>query len=139
MSEMIRRVAAAQATLDKYKGHPFHFGSRDCAQLVAFHLRKMGHKPKLAKAGRYSSALGAKKALKRLGFETLAEAMDANGFERIPPAAAIVGDVIEMPGLEGPGALTVCMGNGRVVGYHQDAIGAVVLQPVQTIAAWRVA
>jgi hypothetical protein len=136
--EMVRRAAAAQATLDKFKGKPFHFGSMDCAQLVAFHLRKMGHKPKLAKAGRYSSALGAKKALKRLGYETLAEAMDGNGFERIPPAAAIVGDVIEMPGLEGPGALAVALGNGRAVAYHEDAIGAVVVQPSQMLAAWRV-
>jgi hypothetical protein len=103
---MVRRVAAAQATLDKFKGRP--------------------------------CALGAKKALKRLGYDTLAEAMDGNGFERIPPAAAVVGDVIEMPGLEGPGALAVALGNGRAVAYHEDAIGAVVVQPSQMLAAWRV-
>ncbi len=59
-------------------------------------------------------------------------------FERVPPAAAWTGDVIAMPGLEGPGALAVALGGGRVLGYHEDAVGAAVLQPSEYVAAWRV-
>lgn len=40
-------------------------------------------------------------------------------------------------GEAGLGALCVAMGNGRVFGYHQDARGAVVTQPMQIEAAWR--
>lgn len=138
MTPIERRVRAAQATLDRFKGKPFKFGTNDCGRMVAFHVRKMGHHPKLAKAGTYASALGARRALERLGFKSLAEVMDAHGFERIPPAAAAVGDVIEMPGLEGPGALGVAIGNGRALAYHEDAVGAVVVQPKEMVTAWRV-
>lgn len=135
---MIVRRDAAQATLDKFGGVAFGYGHHDCAQMVAFHLRKLGYRPKLTKAGRYSAALGATKALKRLGHETLAAAMDAHGFERIPPAATLVGDVMEMEGVDGPGALVVVLGNGRVLGYHEEAFGAAVLQPNEMMTAWRV-
>lgn len=137
MSLLIKRRDAAQATLDKFSGVPFHYGHQDCARMVTFHLHKLGVALAITKAGRYSSALGAQKALKRLGFAKLSEVLDAHGLERIAPAQAIVGDIIEMPGLEGPGALVVAMGNGRVLGYHENVIGAAVLQPIDMLAAWR--
>jgi hypothetical protein len=132
-----RRRDAAQKTLDRFKGKPFQLGKNDCGRMVAFHLRAIGRPVKVAKAGSYHSLLGATRALKRLGFASLPDLMDAH-FERIPPAAALVGDVVSMPGMEGPGALTVAMGNGRVIGWHEDHVGAVVMQPVETLAAWRI-
>jgi hypothetical protein len=133
-----RRVDAAQKTLDRFKGHPFKFGRFDCAQMVFFHLRAIRKPLKEAgRAGTYHSLLGGVKELKKAGHDSLASLLDAH-FERIPPAAALVGDLVAMPGLEGPGALTVAMGNGRVLGYHEDAEGAVVMQPLETLAAWRV-
>ena len=136
--EMVARVAAAQATLDRFKDAPFALGKNDCARMVAFHLRKLGVAVKLAKAGSYSSALGGRRALKRLGFGSLAEAVDAHGLLRIPPAAAAVGDLLELPAEDSFGALGVALGNGRVLAYHQDATGAVVVQPLEYVAAWRV-
>ena len=113
MIGMKKRVAAAQATLDRYKDKKFRFGSNDCAQMVRSHVRRMGVPVKLAaKAGTYHSLAGGQKALRKLGFESLIEMMDAH-FEQFPPAAALPGDVGAMPGLEGPGALTVALGNGR--------------------------
>jgi len=137
-SVLERRRDAAQATLDRFKGKPFRFGRHDCAQMVGLHLRTL-RKPvkELARAGTYHSLAGGVKALKKLGHDSLADVMDAH-FERIAPAAALVGDVIAVPGLEGPGALTVAMGNGRVLGWHEDAEGAVVMQPLEYVAAWRV-
>lgn len=131
-----KRAAAAQATLDKFKDRPFEFGKRDCAQLVKFHLRQLGCPIRCAKAGSYNSLLGARRALKRLGHADLLELMDAS-FARVPPAAALIGDLIAMPGEGELGALTVYVGNGRVLGYHQDALGATVLQPSEYVAAWR--
>jgi hypothetical protein len=135
---MVRRVAAAQATLDRFQGRPFAFGKDDCARMVVFHLRQLGFKPKIAKAGSYSTLLGARRALARAGFATLADAVDAQGLFRIPPAAAVVGDLLMMPGVEDFGALAVALGNGRVIGWHEDAEGATVLQPVEFVAAWSV-
>lgn len=139
MTEMLRRQRAAQATVDRFRGVPFAYGKNDCARLAAFALRQMGHKPGLAKAGSYSSALGAARALKRLGHVDLASALDALGLLRIPPIATLPCDLILLPGV-GPfgGSLTVAVGNGRVLGYHLDAPPADILQPVEYIAAWRV-
>lgn len=137
-SEMERRVAAAQATLDRFRDRPFRWGSADCARMVAWHLRKMGYRPALAKAGAYRTALSARAALKRLGHDSLADALDALGLVRIGAASAIVGDVLALPGDDPLGALVVAVGNGRVVGWHEDAAGAAVMQPLIYGAAWRV-
>ena len=135
---MIRRQQAAQATVDRFLDQPYELGKNDCVRLAAFALRKMGRRPQLGRAGSYSSTTGAVRALRRAGFATLAEAMDALGLDRIAPAAALPCDILLVPA-EGPfdGALHVAVGNGRTISYHQDAIGATILQPIQYLAAWR--
>jgi hypothetical protein len=137
--EAERRQRATQATLDTFKGKLFQFGRHDCAQLIKSHVRRMGRPVKgWARAGSYVSLAGGVKQLKKIGFDNLIDAMDAS-FERIPPAAARIGDVVAMPGVEGPGALTVALGNGRVLGWVEDVAGAVVLQPLSYDgAAWRI-
>ncbi|MBB3910831.1 DUF6950 family protein [Sphingomonas desiccabilis] len=139
MSAPLRRQQAAQAAVDRFKGQPLAYGKNDCVRLAAFVLRKMGHRPQLARAGTYSNALGAARALQRAGFEDLAAAVDALGLPRIAPAAAWVADLVLLPA-DGPfgGALSVAVGNGRVLGYHEDVEGADILQPVKYLAAWRV-
>lgn len=137
MTEIEKRVAAAQATLDRFKDRPFNWGDADCGLMIAFHLRQLGIRPKLAKAGSWTSPLSARRSLRRLGAETMPQWADSR-FKRIPPAAALVGDLIELPGDHELGALTIAMGNGRVLGFHEAAIGAAVLQPVEFVAAWRV-
>lgn len=135
--DLVGRVAATQATLDKFKGKPFAWGDADCARMVIQHLKNMGAPIRLAGVGDYKTAIGAKRALGRLGFKTLADALDSHSL-RIPPAAAVVGDVIQGEGDDQFGALGVAVGNGRMLGWHEDAAGAVVLQPVRSLAAWRV-
>jgi hypothetical protein len=136
---LIRRVAAAQATLDAFKDKPFRYGTRDCVRMMAYHLRRMGYQVKLPASGSYASIRTAVKALEARGFTSLAQAMDSFGFPRIPPAAAIAGDALLLAGDTILGeALHVALGNGRVVGYHEDAEGAAVLQPVEYLAAWRI-
>jgi len=36
------------------------------------------------------------------------------------------------------GALTIAVGNGRVLGFHEDVSVAEILQPVEFVTAWRV-
>ena len=136
--EMIRRVAAAQATLDAFKDKPLKLGERDCVQMVAFHLRRLGHRVKLPPKGSYRTRKTAVCLLAERGHADLAAAVDALGLEVIAPAAALVGDILQLPAVDELGALTIAMGNGRVVGYHEHAAGAVVMQPRETIRAWRV-
>jgi hypothetical protein len=136
--EMIRRQQAAQAAVARFKGQPWQLGKNDCVRMAAFVLRKMGHRPQLGKAGTYKTGAGAMLALKRAGHDSLGAALDALGLERIAPAAARVADIIMIPG-EAPldGALTIAVGNGRVLGYHQDLAVAEIMQPLEFVAAWR--
>jgi hypothetical protein len=133
----LRRLAA-QATLDEFKDKPFRLGDRDCVRMAAAHLRRLGYQVKLPPKGAYRTVRTARKALADRGFADLCAAVDAHGLERIPPAAAVVGDIIAIPGTDSFGpALQIALGNGRTVGFHEDVAGAVVLQPIQYVAAWR--
>ncbi|MCH7863261.1 MAG: hypothetical protein IH998_16750 [Proteobacteria bacterium] len=133
----IRRTNAAQATLDHWKTRPMQLGTSDCVRMTASHLRRLGHKVKLPASGSYRSVRSALKALNERGYSSLADALDAMGLERIAPASAIVGDILMLPAEDKLGALVVALGNGRVVGYHEEAIGAAVLQPIEYVTAWR--
>lgn len=132
------RRRATQATADRFRDQPFAWGKNDCVRMVAFHLRKLGYRPKLAKAGSYSSALGAKRALARSGFKTIAEALDALGLERIAPAMALLGDIVQMPGDSGFDALGISLGGRSLLGYHEDLPGAGSLKIIEAVAVWRV-
>lgn len=137
---MDRRHRATQATVDHFKGKPFKFGKFDCWQMVRSHLRAMGKPVKqAARVAPYHSLLGAERQLKAFGYDSVMAVMDAH-FERIPPAAAALGDIVSIPSEDGPGGLCIVVGNGRIFGYHQDAVGAAVLQPAASAltAAWRV-
>ena len=134
---MTARADAAQKTLDRFKDKPLRYGVRDCVRMVAIHLRALGYKVRLPASGSYRSPRSGLKALRARGYDSLPAALDGIGLQRIPPAAAIVGDVLQLPGEGEIGALAVALGNGRAVAYHQDTIGAVVVQPLEVIAAWR--
>lgn len=138
---IIARVDAAQATLNRFKDQPFAWGRYDCAKMVAFHLRKLGHQIGISKAGSYSTALGARRALNRLGWSSLSYGLDeVLHLERIAPARLVVGDIIQMPSESNTDALAIALGNGRAFAYHEDEAGAIVVQPVieSIVAAWRV-
>lgn len=136
---LVRRQAALAATADHFKARELAYGKTDCVRIVAFHLRQMGHRPKLAKAGSYASLIGAVRALRRTGFASLPEAIDAMGFARIAPAAAVVADVLALPGEDDLHALQIVAGNGRVFGYHADSPTPCFIQPKLELAiAWRI-
>lgn len=134
---MIRRVAAVQATIDRFRDKPLKLGTDDCVRMAAFALRKQGVRASLLKAGSYSSEVGARRVMKRLGYETLADAVDALGLPRIAPAMALPGDILSLRSKEGDVALTVAVGNGRVLGFWEAAGVCTVFQPVEYADAWR--
>lgn len=139
-TEIERRRNAAQATLDHFRDRPFAWGRYDCAKMLAFHLRQYGRRIHLlAKAGSYSSAIGAKAALRRLGVESLPELLDLH-LTRIPPAAAVIGDIVSGEGDDPLGTVGIVLGNGAILGYSEDAPGAGPLRShaKHLDAAWRV-
>lgn len=131
---VIERVMATQKTVDTFKGKTFKNGQADCVQLVVAHARHMGRKIDVP---RYGSVKSAAEAMRRLGFKTLGEAMDRH-FRRIDKAMVMAGDIVEMPGENGFSGITIALGNGRVLGFHQDIPHCDVLQPLMTSGAWRV-
>lgn len=134
-STLIRRQQAVQTTVDHFQGQPLVYGRTDCARMVAFMMKRLGLKVSLLKAGAYGSELGAAKALRRTGFASLPEAVDAHGLPRIAPAMAVVGDILALPAERFGGALMIAVGNGRVFGYFEGSFQ--VGQPHLFEAAWR--
>lgn len=120
MNELQRRVAATQATQERFKGRAFNWSkAATCIHLVRFHAAQMGHK--LPIVPRFRSALGAKKALQEQGVESLSELMDKH-FPRIPAAMMRPGDVAAFPGDEGGFEALMIYGQLQAfLGWHEDA------------------
>lgn len=137
-NEMVRRQKAVLATQERFRGKAFAFGATDCAKMVAFHLKLLGHKVRLSKAGQYKTLLGAQAALMRIGYETLPDAMDGHGFERIAPASARMGDIVAFPCGHPLGALGIVHGNGNMLAFHEAHEQPVIMTMGQVDIAWRV-
>jgi hypothetical protein len=118
-NELQRRVAAVTATQARFAGRPFDWRkAATCLHMIRFHAAQLGHK--LPTVPRFRSALGAMKALKAEGVETLPELMDKH-FPRIPAAQMLPGDVAAFPGDEGGFEALMVYGQLRAfIGWHED-------------------
>lgn len=132
--DLVKCMKATQKTVDLYKGRVFEDGRADCVQLMLIHARHMGRKIKVP---RYRDVSGAAAAMRKLGFETLGQAMD-HYFTRIEPHQVLLGDIIEVPGQNGFSSLMIAVGNGRTIGFHESIPFAEILQPVLISGAWRI-
>ncbi|PZQ55259.1 MAG: hypothetical protein DI555_07865 [Novosphingobium pentaromativorans] len=140
MMPLERRHAAIEATMAKFRDQPFQWGRVDCARVAAFHLKQLGYKIAISKAGRYRTALGAAKALGRLGYASLSEMADGLGLVPIAPARMLLGDLAEIEGDSPVGTVALYAGNGNVFAFHQDHEGLVTATPNATsiLRAWSV-
>lgn len=138
MNPLVRRQKAVEATKAKFASKTFTFGSVDCAKMAAFHLKRLGHTVRLSKAGQYKTLKGAIGALKKLGYDTLPEAMDGMGFERIAPAFALIGDIVSFPCEHPIGALGIVVGNGNMLAFHEAHEYPVIMEMRTIDAAWKV-
>jgi hypothetical protein len=136
MTPLEHRHAAIEATMARYRDRAFKWGSVDCAKVTAFHLKRLGHKILISKAGSYSSALGATRALKRLGYGNMAEVLDGVGLPRIAPARMLLGDIAELEADNAIGAVGIYAGNGNLFGFHEDHPGLVTVAPLHVLNAW---
>ena len=138
MTPLERRHAAIEATMARYRDKPFQWGKVDCAKVAAFHLKKLGHRILISKAGSYQSPLGAARAIRRLGYSTLAEMADGIGLTPIPYSRMLLGDIAEVEGESAIGAIGIYAGNGNIFCFHQDHPGLVTMTPNVILRAWSV-
>ena len=129
---------ATQATQKRFHDKPFDWTKQaTCVHLMRYHAAQMGHDIQIVP--RFRSALGAKKALKKLGFNTIPELMDSM-FERIPAAYMRVGDMLALPGEEGFEALVIKGDKTKFLGWHSDQDGCTILDVHgidEALGAWR--
>ena len=139
---LARRVPAAESAIAHFSGKPFEWGRYDCLRMVAHALREMGHAPPLRAAGKYATLLGAHRALKRTGFATLQDWVDAWGLRRITPAMAMTGDILALPSeIPTMPALGLVLSAGRVLAYAPEigsAAPVMLLPTIHPLAAWSV-
>lgn len=136
MTELELRVRATEATFARFHGQLFELGKNDCARMVAFHLRQLGHRASLLNGGRYSTPVGARKALQRLGVSSLTEIMDQR-FPRISPAEARTGDVLAGVSESGEGdAMAIRLHRQNALAFLDGVCGEVIISDY--VAAWRV-
>jgi hypothetical protein len=141
MTTMLKRAAATQACMDRFAYKPVEPGVRDCGKLAAHALHKQGRSAKLLTASRHKSWAAALRYLRKMGAGDLVTLMDMMGLERIPPAAALPGDIIAMPTDDANGfgcSLTVALDNGRVLGLNPATNQIEPMIPHLFICAWRV-
>lgn len=138
MNPMIRRVAATEAVMKRFNGKAFRWSSNDCVRMVALHLRKLGYRISLPRAGSYSSLKGALKALKAAGFSSVEEALDSLQLPRIPLAYALPGDILAAPGADGITALWIFIRPGRALGFHEESETATLIVPnADQVICWK--
>ena len=141
-TDMLKRAAATQACMDRFAFKPVEPGVRDCGKMTAHDLHHMGRSAKLLNGWRGKSWASAVRYIKKKGFADLVEMMDAVlPASRIPPAAALPGDIIAMPTEEANGfgcSLAVALDNGRILGLN-PATGLIEpMIPHLYVCAWRV-
>lgn len=143
MHERNRRARAAQACVDLYLNQPLAWGRRDCITLARTALHKQGVRvPRALKGVRWSSLGTAVRRLNELGFSDLDQVIDAVGLAEISPASAWPGDIVALPGTDRQPfgcALTIAVGNGKLLGFGEGADLCGILKPNQFHKAWRVA
>lgn len=134
---MVARQRATQKTLDRYRGVEFDWTkTATCIHLGRSQMVNMGHKP--PKIPKFTTAVGAKKALKKVGFDSVPELLDSM-FKRIPPAMMLLGDLAVAPGSEGLDGIMICAGPRKVFGWREDEPKLVVLDVNldELTGAWR--
>lgn len=136
--DLIRRRDATQNTLNKFKGEVFDWSKGvTCVHLARFQLLRMGHKPQ--KLPSIRSALTARRELDSRKWADCGDMLDAQGLPRIPPAMMLLGDLAMLPDADGFGAIFVCVGPHKAMGWREDAPALVVLDLdfAQFSASWR--
>ena len=136
MINLPRRAALTAQVIVRFRAVPFDWSNASCIHLARAQAEAMGYLP--PSIPKLRSAIGAKRVLKRMGFNGVEALLDSM-FERIAPAAALVGDLVALPGQGGLAAVAIADGVGNVIGWHEgaDRLTAITFAQADMLAAWR--
>ena len=129
------RLEAVIAAADK----PFAWGSHDCCTFAASCVDAVtGQSLWIKGLASYRTAAGAKKALKKAGFEDLGAALDSVLGARKAITMARRGDIVLIAGTSGsgPGCAVVDLSGEWAVGLSPE--GVVRVRLAEAVAAWSV-
>lgn len=135
MNDLIRRQRALEKTKAKYRGKSLDWKRYDCVRMARSHLVAMGKK-RLPKMPRYSSPLGARRALKAAGHDNLESLIDTI-LPRIAPAQMLPGDLLMVRGEGGFGSLMIWQDGGMAMGWVEGHSQLKNFIPTEYVAAWR--
>jgi hypothetical protein len=128
-------MEATQKTVDSFKGRRFEWGKADCVQMAITHICNLGGKR--IRVPDYGDIESGVRAMRALGFSFLSEALDKH-CTPIDPQNHLMGDFIELPGGSGFSSISVDVGNGRVLCFHESIDTCEILEPLMIMGAWRV-
>ncbi len=138
MVDLAARVAATEKVVARFRNRPFDWKDRaTCIHLARAQARAMGHKPPAIPD--FRSARGGLTALRATGHETLEALLDSM-FQRIAPAAMLVGDLAVAPAPEPFGCAVGIWGGSALLGYHPDepsGLANIKEAMMHITAAWR--
>jgi hypothetical protein len=137
MMTIADRAERTTEVVAKFRKRPFDWKKRaTCIHLARAQARAMGYRPPAIPD--FRSAIGARRALKSAGHESLETLLDSL-FERIAPAEMWVGDLALVPGEGGLDAIAINAGNGTLLMYHEGGEGLCNVKQAlpHVIAAWR--
>jgi len=125
--------------VEEHRCKPFSWGESDCCLFVCDCILAMtGHDPAAPFRGRYRTALGAYRALRRYCGGGLGEIAAACGYAEVSPSMAQRGDVVLVNAPEcqpGGKALGICLG---VHIATQSAFGLIFEPRARALRAWRI-
>jgi hypothetical protein len=131
---LAERVSATETVIARYRAKPFDWATTGtCIHLARMQMVAMGHKAPSVPA--FRSAIGAGKALKRAGFDSLERLLDSL-LPRIAPASMLVGDLALMEGEPPFDAIVIAAGH-KVFGFHEEVEGLAVIADPIFKGAWR--
>lgn len=134
---LVRRRDVTKLTRDRFKGVDFQWSSASCLHMAHSHLSEMGHV--LPDIPPFDTALGAARAMKERGWESVADMLD-EFLPRIAPASMWLGDLALIKGAGGLDAIFICAGPLKVFGWRDDVPDLVLLDMSfgELEGAWRV-
>lgn len=134
---IIRRHQALESTMQKYRDRPFSWeGNATCIHMMRHHLKRMGHQ--IERVPKLSGPVAAKRELKKRGWGSVAAMLD-DLLEPIPVAMMLPGDVSILPDDSGLNGIVISVGAAKIIGWHEEAAGMVVMEPTADLQrAWRV-
>jgi len=143
---ILKRARAAQACVDRFSGKALDMAKDHCAALALHDLHVLGIPVPFLKGVRWRRAANPVRLLRRVGFESLIEAVDALGFRRIGYASCRPADLVALPTESPLGSLAVHVGQNSVFGWHDGDDAPVIIDlglaaeiwGEHPIIAWRV-